>query len=414
MIADDWETLPSTRAADRRGEQRLRVLVSGGGTGGHIYPAVAVARELEQRFRAEILYIGDSDGLETRLVPEAGFRLVTIHAGRLQRHWSARTMRDLARVPIGFVEARRQVRAFAPHVAFTSGGYVAVPAGFATRRLGAPLLIHQQDVPPNLANRLLRRLATEITVSFEESLRYFPKSKTHVVGNPVRDAIVSVAGTDPRVHKRTLGFSPAFPLLVVTGGSQGARHVNQALVAALPRLLERFQVLHISGQRIYDETAAAASERMQGLPEHVAARYRLVPYLDDEMPIALAAADLIVARAGAATLAELAVLGKPSVLVPLMPGLGGSPQEANAAMFAHHGATRVILDAELSGERLFEEIATIFADPDTRARLGLQARTLARPDAARELAESVVALGQAYIEETRRRTVMQAIHKASR
>ncbi len=413
MTIDDQDRTTSPRIATR-GEQRLRVLVSGGGTGGHIYPALAVARELQSRFSADILYIGDEDGLETRIVPEAGFKLVTIRAGRLQRHWSARTVRDLVRVPVGFLEARGHVRAFAPHAAFTSGGYVAVPAGFAVRRLGAPLLIHQQDVLPNLANRLLRPMATRISVSFEDSLRYFPKAKTCVVGNPVRKEIIAIAGTDLRVHKRALGFSPAFQMLVVTGGSQGSRHLNQAIVETLPQLLERYQVLHISGERIHDETAAAAMEQMRELPEHVAARYRIVPYLDDEMPVALAAADLVIARAGAATLAELAILGKPSILVPLMPGLGGSPQEANAQMFARHGAARVILDAHLSGPRLFEEVAQIFADPQTRVQLGLSAHALAMPDATRDLAASVVNLGRQYIEDCRRRAVLHAINKASR
>jgi len=394
--------------------QRMRILVSGGGTGGHIYPALAVARELQKTYGAEILYLGDADGLETRLVPQAGFKLVTVHAGRLHRYWSARTVRDLARVPVGFLEARRHVRAFAPHAVFTSGGYVAVPAGFAARRMHIPLLIHQQDVPPNLANRLLRPMANRISVSFEESLAYFPKNKTRLLGNPVRDSVLAVVGTDPRAQKRNLGFSPAFPLLVVTGGSQGARHINQATTEALPKLLERFQVLHISGQFTYDETQAAAMEQVRSLPEHVRQRYRLVPYLNEDMPVALAAADAVISRSGAATLAELAVLGKPSLLVPLPPGFGGSPQEANAATFAKHGAAQVILDKDLTGETLLAGVTDLFAAPEHRIQMGQAARSFARPRAAQDLAAAVLGLAQAYIEECKRQSVMNAIQKASR
>lgn len=399
---------------ERRAEQRIRILVSGGGSGGHIYPALAVARELQQQYRAEILYLGDAAGLETRLVPEAGFPLVTVHAGRFHRYWSARTVRDLARVPLGFLEARRHVRAFNPHAVFTSGGYVAVPAGFAANRLGIPLLIHQQDVPPNLANRLLRPLANRISVSFEDSLAYFPKKKTRLLGNPVRAEILAVAGSDARVHKRALGFLPAFPLLVVTGGSQGARHINQAVVAALPKLLERFQVLHITGQLTYDETKAEALPQLEGLPEHVMTRYRIEPYLNAEMPVALAAADAVISRSGAATLAELALLGKPSILIPLPPGFGGSPQEANAATFAKHGAAHVVLDADMTGETLLAAISDLFAAPELRINMTQAARTFARPRATQDLAAAVVGLAQTYIEAKKKQAVMQAIQKAKR
>lgn len=400
--------------AGQRGEQRLRILISGGGTGGHIYPALAVAGELKARYNADILYIGDADGLETRLVPEAGLRLETIHAGRLLRYWSKETVRDLARVPVGFVEARTLVRDFAPHAAFTSGGYVAVPAGFSARRLRVPLLIHQQDVPPNLANRLLRPIATRISVSFEDSLAFFPKHKTRLLGNPLREAITRLAGSDARVHKQALGFLPAYPLLVVTGGSQGARHINQAVVEALPTLLERFQILHISGQKTYDETMQAALQQIRGMPGHVVARYRIEPYLDADMPTALAASDAVIARAGAATLAELAVLGKPGILVPLPPGFSGSPQEANAAMFAKHGAAAVVLDKDLAAGSLLAAIRDLFADPNTRVKMSLAARQLARPNATADLASAVVGLAHSYIEDQKRQAVLAAIQKASR
>lgn len=387
---------------------RLRILISGGGTGGHIYPALAVAAELRERYDAEVLYIGDENGLETQLVPPTGLTMATVHAGKLRRYWSAGTVSDALRVPRGFLQARRIARAFAPDAAFTSGGYVAVPAGFAARRLGAPLLIHQQDVLPNLANRLLRPIATRITVSFEESLRYFPRRKTSLVGNPVRETIAALAGADPRAQKRALGFSPAFPLLVVTGGSQGALHLNQTVVEVLPALLERFQVLHVSGQATYEQTAIVARQKIARLADHVAARYRIEPYLDAEMPVALAAADAVLGRAGAATLAELAMLGKPGILVPLPPGVGGSPQEVNAAMFARHGAALTILDKDLSATTLLAGLTTLFADPDARLKMAQAARKLAHADAAARLATMVAELARAHLVDAARRAALDA------
>src|SRR6185437_5115421 len=197
-----------------------------------------------------------------------------------------------------------------------------------------------------------------------------------------------------------------FPLLVVTGGSQGARHVNQATVEALQQLLERFQVLHISGQFTYDETEAAAQDQIRGLPEHVRQRYRIVPYLNDEMPIALAAADAVISRSGAATLAELALLGKPSLLVPLPPGFGGSPQEANAATFAKRGAAHVILDKDLTGSTLVAGISDLFATPEFRVQMSQAVRSFARPRATPDLAAAVVGLAQAYMEERKRQAVL--------
>ncbi|MBF6591397.1 MAG: glycosyltransferase, partial [Ktedonobacterales bacterium] len=164
----------------------MRILISGGGTGGHIYPALAVARELRRRYDAELLYIGDASGPETRIVPDAGIPFAPIAAGKLRRYLSPGTLTDLGRIPVGMTQALRHVARFRPDAAFTSGGYVAVPAGLAARARRVPLVMHQQDVPPNLANRLLTPAATRISVSFPDSLRYFPQGRTSLAGNPVR------------------------------------------------------------------------------------------------------------------------------------------------------------------------------------------------------------------------------------
>jgi UDP-N-acetylglucosamine--N-acetylmuramyl-(pentapeptide) pyrophosphoryl-undecaprenol N-acetylglucosamine transferase len=371
----------------------MRILISGGGTGGHIYPALAVAKALQSAYKAEILYLGDERGLETELVPKAGLTFVGIRAGKLRRYLSWKTFADLARVPVGFAQAIGQVRRFRPDVAFTSGGYVSVPAGFAARITGVPLIIHQQDVSPNLANRLLRPLATRITVSFEDSLRYFPTKKTSLIGNPVREAILNVVDMEPGAAKQSFGLDPTLPLIVVTGGSQGARHLNEVVVASLPQLLPVCQVLQISGARTFAETKSTAERVLEKHPEW-SARFRLYEYLDAEMPLALAAANVVLCRSGAATLSELATLGKGSILVPLPPGFGGSPQAVNAAMFAQHDAARIIRDADLTPDTLSAALLSLLQDQQTLRALGAAARSLARPDAAADLAALVASLAK--------------------
>jgi UDP-N-acetylglucosamine--N-acetylmuramyl-(pentapeptide) pyrophosphoryl-undecaprenol N-acetylglucosamine transferase len=254
--------------------------------------------------------------------------------------------------------------------------------------------MHQQDLLPNLANRLLTPVATRISVSFPTSVAHFPKGKTSLAGNPVREPMLAMMGADPAALKARLGFDPRLPLLLVTGGSQGARHLNQVVAAALPYLLPRCQVLHVSGDLTYDETRAQAAERLAGDPTggQLAARYQLHAYLDDPMPAALAASDIVLCRSGASTLAELALLAKPSVLVPLPPGFSGSPQLANAAMFAQAGAATIVLDRDLTVEWLAAALPPLLGDPARLAAMGAAARAFARPDAAATLADAVAAL----------------------
>jgi UDP-N-acetylglucosamine--N-acetylmuramyl-(pentapeptide) pyrophosphoryl-undecaprenol N-acetylglucosamine transferase len=369
----------------------MRILISGGGTGGHIYPALAVARELRRRYGAELLYIGDAKGLETRIVPAHDIPFAPIAAGRLRRYLSPGTLTDLGRIPVGMAQALRLVVRFRPDAAFTSGGYVSVPAGLAARARRVPLVMHQQDVSPNLANRLLVPFANRISVSFAESLRYFPHGRTSLAGNPVREEVVAMLGADRSALKAQFQLDPGLPLLLVTGGSQGARHLNQVVAEALPLLLPRCQVLHVSGRLTYEDTRAAAERQLEDRLD-LRSRYALHAYLDAEMPAALAASDVVLCRAGAATLAELAALSKPGVLVPLPPGFTGSPQAANAAMFRRAGAAEVILDRDLTVEHVTDVLLALLTDDAQMVAMGMAARTLGRPEAAATLAETIATL----------------------
>src|SRR6266446_4111256 len=243
----------------------MRVLVSGGGTGGHIYPALAVAAQLRQEYQAEILYLGSDDGLETELAPAAGFALATVKAGKLRRYVSWKTITGVVRVPVGMAQAVGIVRRYRPQLVFTTGGYVAVPAGLAARLNSVPLLLHQQDVPPNLSNRMIAPLATRISVAFADSMGYFPAGKTLHLGNPVRQAILDVRKTSAQEARKALGCAAEWPLLLVTGGSQGARHLNATVCRALPELLAHCQVLQISGRGLFEETRELGESMLTGV-----------------------------------------------------------------------------------------------------------------------------------------------------
>lgn len=371
----------------------MRILISGGGTGGHIYPALAVAHELRTRYNAEILYLGDANGLETKIVPAAGLPMVTITAGKLRRYLSLRTFSDLGRIPVGMMQALRHVREFQPDVAFTSGGYVSVPAGMAARSQGVPLVMHQQDVPPNLANRLLTPFATRISVSFSDSLRYFPRKRTILAGNPVREEVLAMVGANSAALKAQLGFSPDLPVLLVTGGSQGARHLNQVVVQSLPDLLNHCQVLHVSGGLTYEATRQAAEKRLAATPGFHRF-YRLYPYLNEEMPAALAACDVALCRSGASTLTELAAMGRPSVLIPLPPGFTGSPQAVNAEMFRKAGAADVVLDRDLTPTTLAGALYPLLDNAARRTLMASAARTLGHPNAAATIADIVASVAR--------------------
>jgi len=372
----------------------MRVLVSGGGTGGHVYPALAIATSLRTQYSAEILFLGSDDGLEKELVPAAGFRLATVKAGKLRRYVSLETITGVMRVPLGMFSAISIVRKFRPDVAFTSGGYVAVPAALASRVNGVPLLMHQQDVPPNLSNRLAAPLATRISVAFADSLPYFPARKTLLLGNPIRQAMLDVRGTSPAAARAELGLDASLPLLLVTGGSQGARHLNQVVCQALPGLLANCQILQISGKELYSETRAQADGLLADQNETLRQHYRLVPYLNAEMPLALQAADLVLCRSGASTLTELAALGKPSVLVPLAPAVGGPAQQENAAMFERKQAAIVISNDELKPELLVERVLNIIASKSQIAAMARAASTFAKPDATHDITEELVRIAK--------------------
>jgi UDP-N-acetylglucosamine--N-acetylmuramyl-(pentapeptide) pyrophosphoryl-undecaprenol N-acetylglucosamine transferase len=357
----------------------MRVLFAAGGTGGHIYPAIAVANEVVRRDRdSSVRFVGTARGLETKLVPQAGFELSLIEsAGLINMGWGAR-LRGLSLLPKSFLDARRLMREFRPDAVVGAGGYVSGPVLLTAALMRRPTLVMESNAVPGFTNRRLARFVNAAAVSFEASLPYF-NGKAVVTGNPVRREFFDIPAKTRDPNQTSL---------LLFGGSQGARAVNEAMIAALPHLENyrvRLRVTHQTGKldfaRVRDAYAAAGWEENSNVREYI-----------DDMMSEFANTDLIVSRAGATTAAELMAAGKTAIMVPLP---GQVEQQRNAEALRDAGAASMILQTELTGEKLAREIAKLIDDPQEITRREQAARRLARPDAAAaavDMIERLIAL----------------------
>ena len=356
----------------------LRVLIAGGGTGGHVIPALAIARELRDRHGAEVRFVGTARGLETRLVPESGFGLELIRVGQLKNVSLATRARTVLDLPLGLLRCVRLLQSFRPDVVVGVGGYASGPAMMAAILLRAPTLAFEPNAVPGLANRLVGKRVSAAAVNFEATLRYFRRGK--VTGIPVRAEFFGVA---------PVAVTGA-PRLLVFGGSQGARVFNAVMPLIVTRLLEavpELTVLHQAGARHAEATQAAYAA--SGAE---ASRWRVAEYLDD-MPARFAEATLILCRSGASTVAELAAAGRAAVLVPF-PGAADDHQTKNAEVFAAAGAAELQVqgsDTELA-EVLLRDLTGLLRNPERCAAMGREAKALAHPRAVEEIAAMVVGL----------------------
>ncbi|MDR1960864.1 MAG: undecaprenyldiphospho-muramoylpentapeptide beta-N-acetylglucosaminyltransferase [Gracilibacteraceae bacterium] len=357
----------------------MRVIVTGGGTGGHIYPALAIAEGLAGA-GCEILYVGTRDGMEARIVPAAGFAFRGVSGRGLPRRLSPALIKAAGAAGQALWETKRILKEFSPDLVVGTGGYVSGPVVLSAAFFGIPTAVHEQNALPGLTNRVLGRVTRTVLLTFAESSEYYKNRKNvHVTGLPVRPAI----GAPARAEGAALfGLDARKPVLLVTGGSRGALSLNRAVLALLPRLAEReeVQLLWATGRETHEEIMA---ELAAAGPEAERPGWRVLPYLD-EMPAALAAADICLARAGAATLAELAAAGRAAILVPY-PHAAGNHQEFNAAAFAAKGAALVVHDRDITADALWTRVTALLADPARRADMGERARGVFPPDALRNI-----------------------------
>jgi UDP-N-acetylglucosamine--N-acetylmuramyl-(pentapeptide) pyrophosphoryl-undecaprenol N-acetylglucosamine transferase len=356
------------------------VLIAGGGTGGHLYPGIAVARELLSRVPdATVTFVGTASGIESRVIPREGFTLDVIRSAGLKGKSLPSLVRGLGLLPLSARDAWHVLTRRQPSVVIGVGGYSSGPVVALARLRGIPTLLMEQNAMPGLTNRLLAQITSAAAVTYEASIPYFG-GKAFIAGNPVRSEFFEEAYDE---H----GAPPGAARVLVFGGSQGAHAINVAMVEAASRLAAatpRLALTHQTGER--DLEMVRDGYRRAGLEA------RVEPFLfaiDREMK----AADVVVARAGATTVAELMAAGRPAILVPL-PTATDDHQRKNAVAVVARNAARMLEQRELSGQRLAAEIVGLAADPAARAQMAAAARTLARPDAARAIVERVIAIAR--------------------
>lgn len=348
------------------------LMIAGGGTGGHIYPAIAIAQEFLARDASRrVVFVGTERGLEKTIVPKAGFPLELISVGGLKGKGLGETIKNLARLPLGFVQAWRLIGKHKPDVALGVGGYSSGPVLLAARLRGVPTAIHEQNAYPGVTNRLLAKVVKAVAVAFEDASPRLKRKDAAVTGNPIRREFFNI-GERPTTNRQRL---------LIFGGSQGSHILNQTMTGALlflARLKGRLEIVHQTGTKELEEVRAAyRSSAFTGA--------RVVPYLD---PIVdeIAAADLVVSRAGAMTIGELAAAGRSAILVPFAAATNNH-QELNARVVERAGGAIVITESQLTPERLGLAIAEIINDPERVARMGTASRSLAAPDATKKIVD---------------------------
>ncbi len=364
----------------------MRVVITGGGTGGHTSAGLAVAAALQQH-GVECAWIGSRTGIEARRVPAAGLPYHAIPTGKLRRYWNWQNLTDLLlHVPSGVVRARGLLARLNPNLLFATGGFVSLPAVVAARGLGIPIVVHEQTSSSGLANRLAGRVAQKIALTFPQSGPEFPRHKVVVTGNPLRPELL---GGLREAGLARLGLDPTLAVIYVTGGAQGSQRINRSVGAILKPLLNICQVIHQCGDNSETGDRRWLEEQAKGLPSELRLRYRLLPYVADELRDVYAVASLVVGRAGAGTVNECCQLGLPALYIPL-PGTRGDEQTANARLVQATGGAVVFPQVALTPEGLLESVRGLLADPPGLKAMGERARSLAVPDAAERIVRLIL------------------------
>ncbi|MDQ0972784.1 UDP-N-acetylglucosamine--N-acetylmuramyl-(pentapeptide) pyrophosphoryl-undecaprenol N-acetylglucosamine transferase [Neobacillus niacini] len=354
----------------------MKIVVSGGGTGGHIYPALALIREIQKENKhAEFLYIGTKNGLESTIVPREKIPFKSIHITGFKRKLSLDNIKTVLRFLKGARDSKKMLKEFKPDIVIGTGGYVCGPVVYAAAKLNIPTIVHEQNSVPGLTNKFLSRYVNKVAICFEEAKEYFPKDKVVFTGNPRASEVI---GNDGIRGRLSAGLSTTMPAVLIFGGSRGARPINDAVVKALSEFGEKpYQVLYITGDVHFKDVQNEVE--LVGNPKNVVIR----PFIHN-MPEVLSGIDLVVSRAGATTLAEITSLGIPSILVP-SPYVTNNHQEKNARSLSDHGAAELLLEKDLNNKSLIQQIDRILLDNEYLKSMKMKAKKLGVPDSAERL-----------------------------
>jgi UDP-N-acetylglucosamine--N-acetylmuramyl-(pentapeptide) pyrophosphoryl-undecaprenol N-acetylglucosamine transferase len=367
----------------------MRIIISGGGTGGHIYPAITIIKALQEKVKhCEVLFIGTHGGLEADIIPKEGFEIEFINVSGFERRLTVKNIQTIIKTMGSVWQSQKIIRNFKPDIVIGTGGYVCGPVLLAASLLSIPTMIQEQNVIPGITNKILSRFVDKIALGFAEAGRYFPnQSKIFFSGNPIRQEVMSATRSESMA---ALGLDPAKRTILISGGSRGARSINQAMleVHQFFRGSKKIQLLHVTGQSEYNGIVGKFNQC--GIDITTAGNIIIKPYLYN-MPQALAVADLAVFRAGALGLAELTARGIPSILVPY-PYAAENHQEFNAKAMEEQGAAILIRDMELNSDVLIEKISELINDPQKLDDMAVASKKIGRPKAAEGIAQMALSL----------------------
>jgi UDP-N-acetylglucosamine--N-acetylmuramyl-(pentapeptide) pyrophosphoryl-undecaprenol N-acetylglucosamine transferase len=362
----------------------MRVIMSGGGTGGHIYPAITIIRAIQQQVPScEVLFIGTEQGLEADIIPKEGFDFQTIDVRGFERRLSVTNLQTIIKTLGSVWQSRRLINQFKPDVVIGTGGYVCGPVLLAASMMGVPTMIQEQNVIPGITNKILSRFVKKIAVGYEEAIKNFSnQGNIFVSGNPIRPEVLSATREEGIA---ALGLDSAKRTILISGGSRGARSINQAMIDVYRQFAGRkdIQLLHVTGQSEYNGIVEKLKQCC--IDTTKAGNIIIKPYLYN-MPQALAVADIAIFRAGAVGLAELTARGIPSIIIPY-PYAAENHQEFNARVMEQQGAAVVIRDAELNGSRLIATIHELISSPQKLDDMGIASKRLGCPQAAESIAK---------------------------
>jgi len=375
----------------------MRILFTGGGTGGHIFPIIAVIRQLKKKYNQEnnleIFFLGAPAGVSfSNVLENEGIKTKMILTGKIRRYFSIKNILDFFKMPIGLLQSLWYLYIWMPDVIFNKGGFGSVPVVFAGWLYGIPILTHESDMIPGLSNRFGSKFSKRIAISFDKSGEYFSKNKTALIGNPIREEMVKTCLSnnpdDKEKARNLLGLTSQNPVIFIFGGSQGAKVLNQAILRILPRLLEKYEIIHQCGSKNFEEIKKETNQIS------LISSYHPFPFLnEDQITAAYLLSNLVISRAGAGSISEIAACGKPSILIPLT-NSSGDHQKKNAFVYVQAGASSILEQENLTPNLFLNEINKILDNSELIQKMSINAKNFAMPEAAQKIAESLIEMGE--------------------
>jgi len=365
----------------------MRILFTGGGTGGHIYPLIAIKNTFDKNNREHSFsYIGP-DGFVKSAFENKNIKCKFILAGKLRRYFSLVNIIDLLKIPIGLIQSLWHLFWIMPDVIFSKGGYGSIPVVLAGWIYRIPIIIHESDTVPGLANRISAPLAKKIIISFEETRKYFPKNKIVVAGNPVREELIQ--GNVEQAQK-IFKLNLKTPTVLIMGGSQGAQRINELVLNVLPRLLKKTELIHICGKTNFNNIEKEAKKILEDSPE-LLNQYHLYPFLKEELKHAFSASDIIISRASAGAIFEIAAIGKPAILIPLSTS-AANHQTKNTQVLSRAGGAIVLEEGNLTVNMFLNTILDLLNNPEKMKTMEEKNKLFYRPETNQRIVQEIIGL----------------------